>query len=128
MPTLPQAVIEALENRKGPVVFTTVAPDGTPNSAWVGCVDKCEEERIMLADNYFHKTRANILAGSRGSLLWITEDGTSYQVKGRIEYLTEGALYEKMREWVKDMSADLPAVAATVLHIEEAYSGAEKLL
>lgn len=128
MPTLPQAVIEALENRKGPVVFTTVAPDGTPNSAWVGCVDKCDEDGILLADNYFHKTRANILAGSKGSVLWITEDGTSYQVKGRIEYLKEGALYEQMRELVKGLSADLPGVAATVVRIEEAYSGAEKLL
>lgn len=128
MPTLPEAVVKGLENRKGPAVFTTVAPDGTPNSAWVGWVDRCDGERVLLADNYFHKTRENILAGSKGSLLWITEDGQPYQIKGRIEYLKEGDLYQRMRDSIKGLDADLPAVAAAALHIEEAYSGAEKLL
>lgn len=128
MTALPQGLIDGIESRKGPAAFTTVAPDGTPNSAWVGWLDRCDGNKIVLADNYFHKTRENILAGSKGSLLLITEDGTSYQLKGRIEYLKEGDLYDKMRDCIKGLNADLPAVAAAVLHVEEAYSGAEKLL
>ena len=57
MPALPEQVSEAWGNRKGPAIFTTVAEDGTPNSIWVGCLEKCDEERLMVADNYFHKTR-----------------------------------------------------------------------
>jgi len=125
MPALPEQVSEAWGNRKGPAIFTTVAEDGTPNSIWVGCLEKCDEERLMVADNYFHKTRQNILAGSKGALLWITEEGNAYQVKGRIEYVTEGPVFDLMRE---SFDAKLPRVAAAVIHVEEAYSGADRLL
>jgi len=125
MPALPEQVSEAWGNRKGPAIFTTVAEDGTPNSIWVACLEKCDEERLMVADNYFHKTRQNILAGSTGALLWITEEGNAYQVKGRIEYVTEGPVFDLMRE---SFDAKLPRVAAAVIHVEEAYSGADRLL
>jgi predicted pyridoxine 5'-phosphate oxidase superfamily flavin-nucleotide-binding protein len=125
MAALPKPVSEAWDKRKGPAVFTTVAKDGTPNSIWVGCLEKYDEERLIVADNYFHKTRSNILDGSKGSLLWITDEGGSYQAKGRIEYVTEGPMFDRMRECFDEK---LPRVAAAVLHVEEVYSGAEKLL
>jgi predicted pyridoxine 5'-phosphate oxidase superfamily flavin-nucleotide-binding protein len=125
MPALPKPVSEDWDKRKGPAVFTTVAKDGTPNSIWVGCLEKYDEERLIVADNYFHKTRSNILDGSKGSLLWITDEGGAYQLKGRIEYVTEGPIFDRMRECIDEQ---FPRVAAAVLHVEEVYSGAEKLL
>ena len=118
MPALPEKVSTDWDKRKGPAVFTTVAEDGTPNSIWVGCLEKYDEERLMVADNFFQKTRQNIQDRSKGAILWITE------VKGSIEYVTEGPLFERMKECT---SEKLPRVAAAVLHVEEVYSGAEKL-
>jgi len=125
MPALPKSVSEGWDARKGPAVFTTVAKDGTPNSIWVGCLEKYDEERLIVADNYFQKTRENIKNGSKGSLLWMTKDDETYQVKGSIEYVTEGPLFDRMRECIDD---SLPRVAAAVIHVEEVYSGAKKLL
>jgi predicted pyridoxine 5'-phosphate oxidase superfamily flavin-nucleotide-binding protein len=125
MPPLPKEISAAWEKRKGPAVFATVAKDGAPNAIWVGCVEKYDEERLIVADNYFHKTRENILDGSRGSLLWITDDGSAYQVKGPIEYTKEGPMYDRVKEC---FDASLPRVAAAVIHVEEVYSGAEKLV
>jgi len=125
MPALPREVSEAWDKRKGPAVFTTVAKDGTPNSVWVGCLDKYDEQHLIVGDNYFHKTRENILAGSKGSLLWITDSGKAYQVKGPIEYAKDGPMYDRLKECI---AANLPGVAAAVIHVEEVYSGAEKLL
>ena len=124
MPALPEKVSTDWDKRKGPAVFTTVAKDGTPNSIWVGCLEKYDEERLIVADNYFQKTRQNIKDRSKGALLWITEAGDSYQVKGAIEYVTEGPMFERMKECT---SEKLPRVAAAVLHVEAVYSGAEKL-
>ncbi|TFH15213.1 MAG: pyridoxamine 5'-phosphate oxidase family protein, partial [Lentisphaerales bacterium] len=75
MPTLPEDVSKAWDNREGPVVFTTVNGNGTPNSIYATCVKKFSDDKLVIADNYFSKTRSNILAGSKGSILFITKDG-----------------------------------------------------
>ena len=124
MPALPEKVSTAWDKRKGPAIFTTVAKDGMPNSIWVSCVVKYDEERLIVADNFFQKTRENIKDRSKGALLWITEDNESYQAKGSIEYVTEGPMFERMKE---SFSEKLPRVAAAVIQVEEVYSGAEKL-
>ena len=98
--------------------------DGMPNSIWVGCVVKYDEDRLIVADNFFQKTRENIKDKSKGTLLWITEDNESYHVRGSIEYVTEGPMFDRMK---KSFSEKLPRVAAAVIQVEEVYSGAEKL-
>lgn len=123
MSVLSEQVIQAWDEKKGPVVFTTVGPDGVPNTIYVTCV-KLAEDAIVIADNYFHKTRENILAGSKGSVLFITEAGKAYQLKGTIGYHKEGDIFEDMKTWNPKKH---PGHAAAVLQVEQVYSGAEKL-
>ncbi len=66
---------------------------------------------------------ASIDAGSKGAILFITKGGTSYQVKGSIEYDSAGAYYQDMKAW----NGERPGHAAAVLCVEEVYSGAQKL-
>jgi len=124
MALLPEIVGQAWENREGPTVFATVDAAGNPNVIYVTCVRKVSEEMFVVADNFFYKTKANILSGSKGSLLFITKEGKSFQVKGSIEYHIEGAVFENMKQW---NPAKLPGHAATVLKVERVYSGAEEL-
>jgi uncharacterized protein len=88
-------------------------------------VSKFDEETIVIADNYFDKTRKNILSGSKGSILFITNEDKSFQLKGTIKFHTEGKLFEDMKRWnpIKH-----PGRAATALNVEEVYSGSERLL
>ena len=79
---------------------------------------------IVIADNYFGKTRKNILAGSKGSLLYITKDGKAFQIKGDIEYHQEGEIFDDMKKWNPTKH---PGHAAAVLKVKEVYSGSEKL-
>ncbi|MBN1901836.1 pyridoxamine 5'-phosphate oxidase family protein [Candidatus Sumerlaeota bacterium] len=125
MSKLPEEVSKAWDNRKGPVVFATVDEKGVPNAIYATCVSKFDEERIIIADNFFDKTRKNIFAGSRGSILFITNEDKSFQVKGNIEYHKEGQFFENMKKW---NPAKLPGHAATVLNVEEVYAGSRKLL
>ncbi len=125
MPALPEKVSQAWEDREGPVILTTVNGDRIPNSIYVTCVSKFSENIILVANNYFSKTLENILSGSKGSILFITKKGKSYQVKGSIEYHKEGLLFEDMKKWNPKKH---PGHAATALKIEEVYMGAEKLL
>jgi predicted pyridoxine 5'-phosphate oxidase superfamily flavin-nucleotide-binding protein len=125
MPKLPEDVSKAWDERKGPIVFATVDEHGVPNAIWATCVSKYNESTLVIADNYFDKTRKNILAGSKGSVLFITNEGKSFQVKGPIEYHTEGSIFEDMKNWNPTKH---PGHAATVLKVEEVYSGSKKLL
>lgn len=128
MPALPQAVSQAWENREGPIVLATVDSEGNPNAIYAiyaTCVSKYREDMLVVADNFFNKTKANILAGSQATLLFITKEGKSYQIKGKIEYHTEGAVFEDMKQW---NPAKLPGHAAAALRVEQVFSGAEKLV
>ena len=125
MAALPEKVSKAWEDREGPVIFSTVDSDGNPNAIYATCVSKFSEDTIVVANNYFSKTLNNILAGSKGSILFITKDATSYQIKGSIEYHKEGAIFDDMKKWNPKKH---PGHAAAALKVEEVYKGAEKLL
>lgn len=122
---LPEIVSSAWKARKGPVVFTTVNADGIPNAIYATCVSMFDEETLIVADNYFEKTRANIFGGTKGSILFITEENTAYQIKGSLEYLKDGAIFDDMKKW---NPGEHPGHAAVALRVEEVYSGSEKLL
>jgi len=125
MAAFPEAVRTAWGNREGPVVLSTVDGEGNPNAIYATCVRQFGEDTLVVADNFFNKTRANILAGSKGSLLFITKEGKSYQVKGRIAYHTAGVVFEEMKQWNPDK---LPGHAAAALHVEHIFSGGEQLV
>ncbi|MBN1293462.1 MAG: pyridoxamine 5'-phosphate oxidase family protein [Candidatus Latescibacteria bacterium] len=125
MPSLPEDVSRAWEERTGPVILTTVDSNGMPNAIYATCVSKYSDELVVVADNYFYKTKANIQAGSKCSLLFITEAKKSYQIKGSIEYHTSGPVYDDMKTWNPEKH---PGHAAAAVKVEEVYSGAEKIL
>lgn len=124
MAVLPELVMQAWDKREGPFVFATPDKNGVPNIIYATCVSLYNSETIIIADNRFQKTRDNILAGSKGSVLFITDEKKSFQVKGSIEYHKTGSIYEDMKTW---NPARLPGYAAVALRVEEVYSGAEKL-
>jgi len=125
MSKLPEDVSKAWNDRKGPVVFATVDENGVPNTIYATCVRKFNEGTIVIADNYFDKTRKNILAGSKGSVLFITNEDKAFQIKGTIEYHKEGSIFEDMKKWNPTKH---PGHAAAALKVEEVYSGSKKLL
>lgn len=121
---IPQEIKEAWNNRKGPIVFTTVSADAVPNSIYATCVSLFENNSVIVANNYFSKTIENIRSGSKGIILFITEEDKSYQIKGNIEYVTRGKAFDDMKSWNPER---LPGHGAAIVKVEEIFSGAEKL-
>ncbi|HAJ95279.1 MAG TPA: pyridoxamine 5-phosphate oxidase [Actinobacteria bacterium] len=125
MKKMPEVASKAWDNRKGPIIFTTVGENGISNSIYVTCVSKYDEGTIVIANNYFDKTQKNILSGSRGTILFITDEDKSYQVKGSIKYYTEGDIFDDMKKWNPE---NHPGHGAAAVEVEEVYSGDKKLL
>ena len=125
MAILPEHVSKAWDDREGPIIFSTVNPEGIPNTIYATCVSKYSEDTLLVANNYFSKTLENILAGSKGSILFMTKEDKTYQIKGRISYHTEGEIFEDMKTWNPQKH---PGHGAAALHVEEVYTGAEKVL
>jgi len=125
MAKLPEKVSKAWEMHEGPVVLATVDKDGVPNVIYATCVSKFNEDTIVVANNYFNKTLNNIFSGSKGSILFITKEKKSYQIKGSIEYHEKGPVYDDMKKWNPTKH---PGHAAAALKVEEIYEGADRLL
>ena len=116
---------QAWEQRDGAIVLTTVDGKGMPNSIYATCVGLSDDKRIVIADNYFFKTKQNIEAKSKATVLFITKEGKSYQVKGDVEYHTSGAIFDWMKGWNPTKH---PGHGALVVNSTEMYSGKEKLI
>jgi len=125
MATMSKDVLEAWENREGPAILATVDANGVPNIVYVTCVGLFNNVSLVVADNYFDKTRRNIKQGGKtGSFLFISKEGKAFQVKGTLEYHDSGEIFDFMKSWNPKQH---PGHAATVLTVEEVYSGADKL-
>ncbi|MCK4691623.1 MAG: pyridoxamine 5'-phosphate oxidase family protein [Desulfuromonadales bacterium] len=125
MAKIPETVLTAWDNHTGPVIFTTVDQNNVPNSIYATCVARYGDERFVVADNYFDKTRANIQTGSKGSFLFITDEDKPYQIKGHIEYHQSGSIFDDMKQWNPEKH---PGHAAAAIVVDEIYSGSEKIV
>jgi hypothetical protein len=116
---------QAWQQRDGAVVVTTVDSNGMPNSIYASSVALSDDSRIVIADNYFFKTKQNIEAKSKVAVLFISGEGKSYQIKGDFEYHTSGKLFDWMKSWNPTKH---PGHGVLVINATEMYSGTEKLL
>ncbi|MFH1377478.1 MAG: pyridoxamine 5'-phosphate oxidase family protein [Planctomycetota bacterium] len=123
MALLNEIARKAWENRQGPCILTTVSPDGTPNSVYVTCVSQFGEDSVLVADNFFSKTRDNVKKGGIASLLYMSADGTAIQIKGRVEYQTQGSAFDDMKKW----NGDRPGVGVAVVKIDSVFHGSKQL-
>jgi predicted pyridoxine 5'-phosphate oxidase superfamily flavin-nucleotide-binding protein len=115
---------KAWDDRQEIAVFATVDINRSPNAIYITEVRYLPGEGFVVAENYFHKTRANIQTGTRGAILFLTKGRKSFQAKGPLSSHTKGPIFEFMQSW---HDPKLPGLAAVLLRVEEAYSGAEKL-
>lgn len=121
---LPDEISNAWMEREGPVVMGTINSNGVPNLIYASIVNRMKDGRIAVVDNYFDKTLANIKAESKASILFIAKNHKAYQIKGSLQYCTEGALYNEMMTWADPKH---PRKGVAILNAEEFFRGKDKL-
>ncbi|MBN1109246.1 MAG: pyridoxamine 5'-phosphate oxidase family protein [Methanomassiliicoccales archaeon] len=118
---MPAEVKEVLAKQK-PIPIATATKDGTPNVVFINFMKILDDETLLLSDNFFLKTAANLSENPRISLLCYDAESTkSYQIKGSAKVHKAGPVFEEMRKWVHGVNPKLPAKAAVVVKVEAVY-------
>lgn len=116
---MPQKVKDIFNNE--PVhQLATSSRAGVPNVCSVGAKYLLDDETIIIVDNYFKKTLANILENPVVAIL-VRSGKESFQIKGRCRYVTSGPVYEQARKWMKEKKDTYPAKGALEIKIEEIF-------
>ncbi len=127
MPKLTEEVLAAIEKTM-PTCLATASPEGEPNLIYVTFIKASDGDTLVVADNKFNKTRANLDVNPRMSVVVFDPDARkSYQMKCRAECVTEGERYESVVDWVQAKRPEMTPKAAFYLSVEEVWSGAERI-
>jgi uncharacterized protein len=121
MAKIPDVVKKAISKQELFCVATSTSK-GIPNVAYIKYLKVVDDQTILIADNYLHKTRDNIVNNGKIAFAVLDEEKGSFQIKGTARRLTEGTMFEEVQKWVTEK---LPKAAAVVMHVEEIYNGAE---
>ncbi|MDX9787525.1 MAG: pyridoxamine 5'-phosphate oxidase family protein [Desulfobacterales bacterium] len=111
-------------NKVPTAVLATAAADGTPNAVPVGAKKILNDETILISDQFFGKTLANMKANPNVALTyWEGHEG--YQIKGTVTIETSGKRFEETAAWIADLGnrAGFPLTSkgAVILNISEIY-------
>jgi uncharacterized protein len=123
MAQMTERMIE-LFNKVGTVVLSTATADGEPNAVPVGAKKVVDSETVLISDQFFNKTLANMKANPRVAVtFWEGSEG--YQLKGTVSIETSGKQFEETAQWIADLSAKtgfpLKSKGAIILKIKEIY-------
>jgi predicted pyridoxine 5'-phosphate oxidase superfamily flavin-nucleotide-binding protein len=117
--------MQELFNKVRNVVLATATGDGRPNAVPIGAKKIIDAETILISDQYFNKTLANIKTNPRVSVMY-WEEREGYQLKGTVTIETSGKRYEETARWIGELSAkfglSLKSKGAIIFKIEEIYN------
>lgn len=117
---IPKKVEDVL--KQASLVWVGTCSEETPNVNIVHFFKIIDDDKILLADNYFNKTRKNIEKNPNVAVtVKSPEESIAYELKGFAEICTEGEIFKEMKEWVHSEEESLPAKAAVVVKIEKIY-------
>ncbi|MDD3647685.1 MAG: pyridoxamine 5'-phosphate oxidase family protein [Candidatus Dojkabacteria bacterium] len=92
-----------------------------PNLVAVSCVKVVAADKILITDNFFGKTRKNLLENASVSLaVWSPKGAKGWQFKGVAKYYSRGRwkrLVDEMKE-----NKGLAHKAAVVVTVKEVYN------
>lgn len=120
MVNLTDEIKESLAGTKT-AFLATAAKDGTPNVVPIGAFKVLDAGRLLISDQFFLKTLANMKANPHAALSWWGEKG-GFQIKGTVSVHTDDAVFQSDVAWMKDLRPNLKPKSAVVLAVTEVFS------
>jgi len=105
------------------LAFSTVSVDGVPNNIAVANVKVVSENQILISDNFFNKTRTNLVTNQSVAIaVWNKEnsvEGCGFQLKGVAEVLISGKYIDMVDNF--EFNQGLAHKAAILVTINEIW-------
>jgi hypothetical protein len=119
---IPENVQQFMQGKLGWVA--TASADGLPNVAIKGSVRVLDDEHVMFADLFSGKTRNNLEANPKVAVMvYDLASSQGYVLKGTVELVASGPLYDRMVEILKQAPRPLPPPKYVVkIAVEEVYN------
>ena len=119
--------VRAMFESQAIVTLATASAKGEPNVVPIGAKKVLDDETILISDQYFRKTIANLKENPQASLtFWDAGTGESYQIKGTVTIETSGRMFEETAAWIEELArkinAPMKSKGAIVLKIKEIYT------
>lgn len=113
---------EIKESMKGAKIafLSTASKDGVPNVAPIGAFKFLDDETLLISDQYFLKTLANLKDNPKIALAWWGEK-SGFQIKADVTLHTDGEIFRQNVEWVHSIRATLSPKTAVVGRITAVY-------
>ena len=106
-----------------PAMMATTAADGTPNVAYLSQVFYVDEAHVALSFQFFNKTRQNILAHPRATVL-LLHPVTAQFYRLHLRYLrteTDGPVFESMKAQLAGIASHSGMAGVFVLRGSDIY-------
>jgi len=116
--------MKKLFNKVETAILATSTADGIPNAVPIGAKKIIDLQTVLISDQFFNKTLANLKTNPKASLMyWEGHEG--YQLKGTVTIETSGDRFDETARWIEARSAEvgfpLKSKGAIILKIEEIY-------
>ncbi len=104
---IPEYVQEFMKGKIGWVA--SASREGMPNVSIKGSLRVLDEEHLLFADLFSLKTRKNLEENPQVAVMvYDSESRTGYELKGRVELISQGPLYDQAVERLKQLPTPLP--------------------
>jgi hypothetical protein len=119
------AKMKEIFEKQETVVLSTATKDGVPNVIPITAKKVLDDETILVSDQFFNKTLANLKENPQASITtWDNLEG--YQLKGSVAIETSGPRFEETAQWIEEMgkalNLPLKSKGAVILTITDIYS------
>jgi uncharacterized protein len=103
------------------VFLATASKAAMPNAVPIGAFKLLDDETVLISDQFFNKTLANMRENPNVALTWWGDKG-GFQIKGSVTIHTHDDIFRQDVAWMKELRPNLTPKGAVILKISEAYS------
>lgn len=96
--------------------FATSSDNGIPNVVPIGAFRIYDDATILVSDQFFKKTLANMQENPHAALSWWGEKG-GFQVKGTVTLHTDDEVFRQDVAWMKELRPQLKPKTAVLLKV-----------
>jgi hypothetical protein len=102
------------------VYLATASKDGTPNVVPIGAFKLLDDETLLISDQFFHKTLANLKENPKVAISYWGEKG-GFQIKGAVTIHTNDKVFSDDVAWMKEIRPTLTPKSAVIMKISDVF-------